>query len=147
MAEVLAEDAKVYYNSATYGSPTWVEIDVKNLTLSLDKGEADVTTRGSGGWNEFLDGLIDATVDFQLVWDTADAAQTAIRSAFTGKTGIEVLVLDGSSATNGSQGIRMTCMVKTFSRNEQLGEALMVDVSLRPRKNADAAPAWHTVSA
>jgi hypothetical protein len=37
-------------------------------------------------------------------------------------------------------------MVKSFTRNENLGEALMVDVSLRPVKNANSAPVWYTAT-
>jgi hypothetical protein len=35
-------------------------------------------------------------------------------------------------------------MVKTFSRGENLGEALTVDVTVRPVKNSNAAPSWYT---
>ena len=50
MAHVLSENAKLYYNSGSYASPTWVEIcNVKDVTLSLEKDEVDVTTRCSGG--------------------------------------------------------------------------------------------------
>ena len=147
MAHVLSQDAKFYRNTGTYASPTWDLIgNVKDLTLSLEKDETDVTTRASGGWKEFVDGMKDATIEFGMLWDTGDADFTAIKDAFTGNTAIEVLVLDGLVATAGSQGLRVTCMVKSFTRNENLGEALMVDVSLRPVKNANAAPAWYTAT-
>ena len=147
MAAVLSENAKLYRNSGSYGTPTWDLINnVKDLTLNLDKDEVDITTRGSGGFKEFIDGMIDASIDFGMVWDTADTDFTAIRTAFFAKTAIEFLILDGLQATSGSQGLRVTCMIKSFTRNENLGEALMVDVTLRPVKNANAAPAWYTAS-
>ena len=147
MAHVLSQNAKFYRNTGTYATPTWDLIgNVKDLTLSLEKDETDVTTRASGGWKEFVDGMKDATIEFGMLWDTGDADFTAIKDAFTGNTSIEVLVLDGLVATAGSQGLRVTCMVKSFTRNENLGEALMVDVSLRPVKNANAAPAWYTAT-
>lgn len=147
MAHVLSQNAKFYRNTGTYATPTWDLIgNVKDLTLSLEKDETDVTTRASGGWKEFVDGMKDATIEFGMLWDTGDADFTAIKDAFTGNTAIEVLVLDGLVATTGSQGLRVTCMVKSFTRNENLGEALMVDVSLRPVKNSNAAPAWYTAT-
>lgn len=147
MAHVLSENAKFYRNTATYGSPTWDLIsNVKDLTLNLDKDETDVTTRASGGFKEFVDGLIDASIEFSMLWDTADTDFTAIRTAFFAKTAIEFLILDGLQATAGSQGLRVTCMVKSFTRNETLGEALMVDCTIRPVKNSNAAPAWYTAS-
>lgn len=145
MAHVLSEDAKLYYNTGTYATPTWTEItNVKDVTLNLEKDETDVTTRASGGYKEFVDGLIDASVDFNMVWDTADTAFTAIQTAFFAKTAEEFLILDGDEGTAGSQGLRVTCMIKSFTRNETLGEALTADVSIRPVKNSDAAPAWYT---
>ena len=153
MAHVLSEDAKLYYNftathggAGTYTTPDWDEIsNVKDLTLTLDKGEIDVSVRSGNGFAEFVDGLIDATVDFQMLWDTADVPFSDIQAAFFAKNEVEILVLDGASTSSGAQGLRVTCMVKSFSRSETLGEALMVDVSLRPVKNSNAAPAWYTV--
>ena len=145
MAEVLSEDAKLYYNTASYATPTWSEItNVKDVTMNMEKDETDVTTRGSNGFKEFVDGMIDGSVDFNMVWDTTDTAFTAIQTAFFAKTGVEFLILDGAAGTAGSEGLRATMMIKKFTRNETLGEALTVDVTIRPRKNANAAPAWYT---
>ena len=47
----LGMEAKLYRNTGTYALPTWVELtNVKDLTLNLEAGEADVTTRGNAGW-------------------------------------------------------------------------------------------------
>jgi predicted secreted protein len=146
MAHVLSQNAKFYRNTGTYAVPVWDLVgNVKDLTLSLEKDETDVTTRSGGGWKEFVDGMKDATVEFGMLWDTGDADFDAFQGAFINNTAVEVLVLDGLVATSGSEGLRATMMVKSFTRNENLGEALMVDVSLRPVKNANAAPAWYTV--
>lgn len=145
MPAVLSENAKLYRNTGTYESPVWDEITlVKDLTLNMTKSAVDITTRASGGFVENIDGLIDATVDFSLLWDTADADFTAIQTAFLAKTSIEFLVLDGGSDVVGAQGLRATMMVEGFTRNETLGEALMVDVTIRPTRAANA-PAWYTV--
>ena len=77
---------------------------------------------------------------------SSDAAFTAIQTAFFAKTAVEFLILDGDESTAGSQGLRATCMIKGFTRNETLGEALTVDVSIKPVKNSDAAPAWYTAT-
>jgi predicted secreted protein len=148
MAHVLAENAKLYYNTGTYAAPTWTLItNVKDVTLSMEKDEIDVTTRASGGFKEFVDGLIDASVEFSMIWDTGNAAFTAIKAAFFAKTAVELLVCDGVYTVTGSQGLRAECMIKSFSRGENLGEALTVDCSARPVKNTNAAPSWYTKSA
>lgn len=155
MAHVLAENAKLYRNTGTNASPTWNEIpNVKDLTLSMEKDETDVTTRASGGWKEFVDGLVDGSVEFSMLYDTTDADFTAIQDAFYNKTPVEFAVMDGiitGAGSTGNQGLRAFMMIKSFTRNENLGEALMVDVSLRPCKNAGGvsgahvAPTWYTV--
>ena len=150
MAFVLAENAKLYYNTGSYGSPTWAEIcNVKDLTLSLEKDEVDVTTRCSAGFKEYADGLLDANITFNMLYDTSDTAFTALQTAFFNKTDVEVLVMDGLAVPpsgSTSQGLRATCMVKSFSRSESLGEALMTDVALRPVANDNAAPSWYSVT-
>ena len=150
MAHVLAEDAKLYYNTGSYASPTWTEIcGVKDLTLSLEKDEIDVTTRCSGGFKEFADGLLDANVTFNMLYDPADAAFTALQNAFFGKSALEFAVMDGAlppASGETSQGLRATCMVKSFSRSESLGDARMTDVAIRPVANNDAAPAWYSIT-
>lgn len=147
MAHVLSQDAKLYRNAGTYGTPTWTVMDnVKDLTLTLTKEAIDVSTRAAAGWREFVDGLKDASIEWSMVWDDGDTAFTAIKAAFLNNTAIEVLVLDGAYNSTGSQGLRATCMVESFTRNETLGEALMVDVTIRPTKNSNAAPAWFTAT-
>ena len=47
----LGLDAKLYRNTSVYATPTWDEItNIRDLTLNLEAGEADVTTRGNNGW-------------------------------------------------------------------------------------------------
>lgn len=144
---ILAEDAKLYYNTGSYGSPTWTLIcNVKDLTLTMESAETDVTTRCGSGFREYVAGLTDVTIDFSMLYDPSDSTWEALRGHFFAKTAVEMLVLDGPVATAGSEGLRATCFVKSFTRNETLGEALMTDVSLRPTPNANAAPAWYTAS-
>ena len=51
MGQKLGMEAKLYRNTRQLRSPTWVEMkNVKDLTLNLEAGEADVTTRGNNGW-------------------------------------------------------------------------------------------------
>jgi hypothetical protein len=146
MTVLLGLDAKLYRNSSTYESPTWVEIEnVKDVTLSLEKGEADVTTRANDGWRATKGTLKDASVEFQMVWDTEDTGFTAIQEAYFGNTSLDLAVMSGDITTAGSQGLRAEMDVFSFSRSEALEEAQMVDVSLKPTYSANA-PTWMVVS-
>lgn len=149
MALVLGYNAKLYRNTGSYGSPTWDECPgVKDLTLNGERDKVDVSTRGGGGFREYVPGLADHSVSFNMNWDNADSDLTTIRTAFSSATAnsLEFLVLEGGSATSGNQGLRAKMGVFGFTRNEPLDGALTVDVELAPIKNGDAAPAWYTVA-
>ena len=146
MSVRLGLDAKLYRNTGTYETPTWVEMtNVKDLTLNLESGEADVSTRGAGGWRATVATLKDGSIEFEMVWDTEDAGFTAIQQAWFGNTSIEFAVMDGDITTSGSQGLRATFSITKFSRNEPLEEALSVSVSAKPTYAANA-PEWMTVT-
>jgi len=138
----LGMEARLYRNTGTYAAPTWVEVtNVKDVTLNLEKGEADVTTRANQGWRATVGTLKDASVEFQMVWDTNDAAFAAIQQAFFNNTPIEFAVMDGDITDPASEGLRATHDILNFTRNENLEEAIMVDVSIKPTY-ADNAPEW-----
>ena len=144
MATRLGMDAKLYRNTGTYAAPTWVEVsNVKDVTLNLEKGEADVTTRANAGWRATVGTLKDASIEFQMVWDTVDAGFDAIRQAFFNNTPLEFAVMDGDITDPESEGLRATFDVFNFTRNEALEEAIMVDVSIKPTY-AENAPEWIT---
>jgi len=144
MSVRLGMEAKLYRNTGTYPAPVWVEVtNVKDLALNLEKGEADVTTRANQGWRATVGTLKDASIEFQMVWDTADAAFTAIQQAFFGNTTIEFAVMDGDITDPDSEGLRATFDIFNFTRNENLEEAILVDVSIKPTYAANA-PEWIT---
>jgi hypothetical protein len=146
MAFVLGLNAKLYRNTGNFGTPVWdLVTNVRDLRLNLEKGEADVTTRGGNGWEQVVATLKSATIEWGMLWDTADTDFTAIRDSFLNDTTVEFLVLDGLVATAGSQGLRAICMVNRFTRNENLREALTVDVAAKPTYDANA-PSWFTVA-
>jgi len=74
----LGMEAKIYYKvGGQGGGGAWTELtNVRDVTLSLETGEADVTTRANSGWRATVATLKDASVEFEMVWDTADAEFT-----------------------------------------------------------------------
>ena len=148
MAKIpLGYQAKAYINTATTGTtPSWTEISIiRNVTLNLEKGEADVTTRGAKGWKEVLPTLKEATIDTELVWDADDTLFAKLLDAFLNDTNLEFLFLDGEVTAQGSQGLRAVCGIFKFSRDEQLDGALIANVSLKPTYGA-VKPSWHIVT-
>jgi len=154
MAEVLGLDAKLYYLTTgtreawpVSGPPdNLTEIDnVKDLTLSLESEEADTTTRAASGWKTTATTLLDASLEFEMQWDTSDAAFTALQTAFFAKTSIALAVLDASKDEAGSQGLWADWKVSNFSRAEPLTDTLKVSVTLKPARS-DVAPEWVTTA-
>lgn len=146
MATRLGLDAKLYMNTGSYGSPTWTEVtNVKDVTLNMEKGEADVTTRANGGWRATIGTLKDASIEFQMVWDTADVGFSAVQQSFFTNAPLEFAVMDGEIGTSGSQGLRATFDIFNFKRNEALEEAITVDVTMKPTY-AEHAPEWLSVT-
>jgi hypothetical protein len=142
----LGLECKLYRDN----SGTWEEIgNVRDLTINMEMGVADVTTRGGNGWRQNVSTLRDGTVTFQMVYDTTDADFTALQTAFMASTAaareIKIAAMDGDIATSGSQGLVAFMNVTNFSEPQNLEEAVMVDVTLQPSYNATA-PAWTTIS-
>jgi hypothetical protein len=141
----LGLDAKLYRNTGTYPVPVWNEIaNVKDLTLTLEAGEADVTTRANAGWRATVATLKDGSIEFEMVWSPGDDDFAVIRDAFLNRAAIEFAVMDGAITLAGSQGLRALCVVTNFSRNESLEEAIMVSVTVKPTFSANP-PSWIVV--
>jgi hypothetical protein len=146
MGAKLGLDGRLYRNTGTYASPTWNEVkNVRDLSISLEAGEASVTTRGNNGWEAVLGTLKKASVEFQMVWDSGDADVQAFRDAFLDRDTIECAVMDGDIAESGTEGLRATFVVLKFARSEALEEGMLIDVSIKPAYSANA-PEWMTVS-
>ena len=146
MSVKLGMDAKLYFCAAGIGgSPVWTLLgNVKNVTLSLQKGEADVTTRANNGWKATAATLKEGSIEFEMVWDPSDAGFTAIKDAYFNNTIIGMAVIDGVITTTGSQGLWADCMITDFSREEPLEDAISVKVTAKPTYSANP-PLWKVV--
>jgi hypothetical protein len=146
MSVKLGLDAKLYYCVAGIGAtPTWTLLgNVKNVTLNLQKGEADVTTRANNGWKATAATLKEGSIEFEMVWDPADTGFTAIKDAYFNNTLIGMAAMDGAVATTGSQGLWADCAITDFTRDEPLEDAISVKVTAKPTYSANA-PIWKTI--
>jgi len=123
---ILGMNAKIYYGTA--GSTASSELsNVRDVTVTLEAGEADVTTRANDGWRATAPTLKECTVEFEMVWKTTDAGFTAIKNAFLNNTTIALLVLSES----GGEGMDGDFSITNFSRNEPLEEAITVSVTAK----------------
>lgn len=140
----LGLEAKLYHNAPDFTGTMEEMKNVKDLTLNIEAGEADATTRGNNGWRATLATLKDGSIEFEMVWDTADAAFNAVRTAFFSRSAIGFAILDGDIADTGTQGLKAAMAITNFSRNEPLEEAITVSVTAKPTYS-DNPPEWMVV--
>jgi len=149
MAIRLGLQAVTLFKVAGVADPgPWTPLtNLKDLTLNLETGEADVTTRGAQGWRLTASTLRDASIEGELLWvPDGDPGFAAVRNAFLAGRPIGILALDGGIERIGSEGLMADMSVMSFSRKEPLEEALSVDLTLKPTFSA-LPPQWVRVTA
>lgn len=139
MAIKLGMEAKLLFKvGGQGGTGQWTAMNnVRDVTLSLETGEADATTRANNGWRATVATLKEASVEFEMVWDTADAGFTAIKNAYLNNDIIGLQVLDSEAG----QGLQADFMITAFNRSEPLEEAITVSVTAKVAYSATA-PTW-----
>ena len=136
MSIKLGMEAKLYYGAA--GTTAATELtNVKDVTLNLESGEADVTTRANAGWRATVGTLKTGSVEFEMIWDSDDLGFTAIKDAYFANTPIALAILDEA----GGEGLDADFSITSFSRKEALEEAITVSVTAKPTYSTRA-PAW-----
>ena len=119
------------------------EVDnVRDVTLSMEAGEADITTRGNNGWRATAPTLRECTVEFQMVWKPGDAVFETIKNAFLTSGTVALAVLDQKVGVSGAQGPLGDFSITNFSRNEALEEAIVADVTAKLAVFVE----WHEVA-
>jgi hypothetical protein len=103
---------------------------VKDLTLTLEAGEADITTRDNDGWEAIAATLRKCGAEFEVLYNPNDQGVQALKTAFLASTTLRMAVLSAAIATEGASGPVGDFVVSNFGRNEQLVEGMMVPVTI-----------------
>ena len=119
--------------------------NVQDVTLSLETGEADVTTRANNGYKATVATLKQGSVEFTMIWSSDDPGFKAVQEAYFQNKPIALAVLDGPMDTVGTQGLWADFSVTNFSRQEPLAEAITAKVTVKPTYS-NVPPAWVTVA-
>ena len=115
MAYKLGLDAKIFHGAAGQTASTEMT-NVTDVTLNLETGEADITTRAAEGWRITAATLKEASVEFEMIWDTEDSGFNAIQSAYFGNSALSLFVTDGEG-----NGLDADFVVTSFSRSTKVG--------------------------
>ena len=137
MAIVLGLDAKLFRGTAGTQAATEVT-NVKDLTLNLESGEADVTTRATRGWKASVATLKEASLEFTILYDPSDADFTAFQTAYFSNTPLALFVSDGQDTAH---GLDADFSITAFSMEQPLEEAISVSVTAKPTASTRA-PQW-----
>ena len=129
---LLGMNAKIYQGAAGGALATLTEMaNVKDVTLSLEAGEADVTTRANQGWRATAPTLRECTAEFEMLWKPGDAGFDAVKTAFLTSGTICLAVLTGDRSASGTEGPLGDFSITNFSRNEPLEEGVTVSVTAK----------------
>jgi len=134
----LGANAKLYLGTSGTSGDALVDMtvvgNIKDVKIDKTAGEADVTTRDSGGWREKAPTLRECTITFKMLFLAANTNVTAIRSAYLNGTQIRLAALtdekssDGTTPAVGSEGVMGDFSITTCGRDEPLEEGVWYDV-------------------
>jgi hypothetical protein len=139
MADKIGLECKVYrtaspLTSTAYGGASWLEAkNVRDVSIDLSKGEADMSTRAST-WRETRGTLKEGPVTMTVKWDVNDALCAALLASWLNNTMLGLAFLDGAVSGAGAQGPAGNYECINFPRNEQLEEGVMIEVVVKPRQ-------------
>ena len=129
---LLGMNAKIYQGPAGTVLASLTEMgNVKDVTLNLEAGEADVTTRANQGWRATAPTLRECTAEFEMLWKPGDAGFDAIKTAYLTSGTLRLAVLTGDQLAEGTEGPVGDFSITNFSRGEPLEEAVMVSVTAK----------------
>ena len=137
MAIKLGLDAKLFRGTA--GTQGTIEVtNVKDVSLSLESGEADVTTRKAKGWKLSVATLKEASLEITILYYTEYEDFIAFKEAYFSNTPISLFVTDGDTTAH---GLDADFSVTGFTVDQPLEEAVTVKVTAKPTAS-DRAPVW-----
>ncbi|MGV3483368.1 MAG: phage tail tube protein [Planctomycetaceae bacterium] len=107
-------------------------VEVKNckdLTVTLEKAEADATTRDNNGWRATVGTLKDASIEFTVLNKDGDTTFATLYAAFMSGDPVDVGISDAGGV------LSLTCEVMQFTVNQNLEEVISADVTLKPTQS------------
>ncbi|MEN6385312.1 MAG: phage tail tube protein [Phycisphaerales bacterium] len=132
---ILGINAKLYHGAKDSELSAMTEAsNVKDLTVSVSAGEADISTRANQGWRATAATLRECELSWTMNWKPGDAFFAAIKTAMLNSTTVCLAALTGEKDEDGSSGPRGNFSITKFDRKESLEEAITVDVTAKLAK-------------
>lgn len=130
MSFVLGLDCKLFIGTAGQKATTEME-DVQDVNLNLGSSEVDVTTRGSKGWKEYIRGLKDASLEFDLLYNSTSGSEyKQLLNSYLNGTAISLLA--GESEND---GLDADWVIVEFNKSQPRDDASKVSVTAKLTKS------------
>jgi len=151
MGPVLGLECKLYLCAdgigETPGAAEGVEVvNARDVKIPLSKTEADVSTRGGGGWKAAVGAMKDASIDFDMLYVENDASFASLLDSFINGTPIGVRAAKGDPAVAGTEVFEADCEVMKLDETESLDGVTAYAVTVKPTFSANP-PRAFTVAA
>jgi len=129
---------KLYLNTATYGSPTWVAIDfISDLAVNAVWDEAEGNIRGERV-KSVAKTLLSLEITGKIRASDTDTNYATIIGAALSDSTLDLMVLNGADDVNGTRGYRADFVVLGASEDQSLGAVIFDDITLKPAISTNA---------
>ena len=106
---VLGMNAKIFLGAADAALSALTVLDnAKDVNLTLEAAEADVTTRGNQGWRATASPLRTCTVEFESLFKPSAANFAALSAAFRAGTSVRMAPLTATRPRRDPKGRWLT---------------------------------------
>jgi len=146
----VGNDNRLYYNSATAASPTWLPICiVGNVSLDINISEAEVDLRCSS-WVMGLPAKLSGGINFTMARDIGGTAHDVLRGYALARTPKQYAIASGEIATSATQYLKAFMFFTAFPWNQETQNMAQGDCSLKMAWVEEPAgtliqPTWVTV--
>jgi len=146
----VGNDMKLYHNTGTNASPTWVEMPrVGDVTVDLNLGEAEVDLRESY-WLLNLPSKLSGSISVMLANDPGHATVfDVIRGYFFNRTVKQYASANAAIATAGTNYFSAFCFISSFPWAQPTQEMSSHDMTLalayHEESNVLITPSWNVV--
>lgn len=150
MTTKVGHETKLYYNSGTNATPTWVLIKRgKDVSVPFDKSRADVSRKESK-WKKERGAQLELGLEFGYVYKAGtDTVWTALLDSALNGTALEFAIMDGLITASGARGWRAYYEVMGFPTEEPLTDAKTYQVTCAHTDHEEAGaliePSMYTV--